>query len=53
MLARATERRSDDTCADDDIARTMPGEFFVEDKFDGIRAQATSRTGGRDLLKDA
>jgi ATP-dependent DNA ligase len=23
-----------------DIARTMPGEFFVEDKFDGIRAQA-------------
>jgi DNA ligase 1 len=23
-----------------DITRTMPGEFFVEDKFDGIRAQA-------------
>jgi DNA ligase 1 len=23
-----------------DIARTMPTEFFVEDKFDGIRAQA-------------
>ena len=23
-----------------DIARTMPGEFIVEDKFDGIRAQA-------------
>ncbi|HYO90609.1 MAG TPA: ATP-dependent DNA ligase [Pyrinomonadaceae bacterium] len=23
-----------------DIARTMPEEFFVEDKFDGIRAQA-------------
>jgi len=23
-----------------DIERTMPGEFFVEDKFDGIRAQA-------------
>jgi DNA ligase 1 len=23
-----------------DIARTMPREFFVEDKFDGIRAQA-------------
>ena len=23
-----------------DIARTMPAEFFVEDKFDGIRAQA-------------
>src|SRR6266850_890925 len=23
-----------------DIARTMPGEFLVEDKFDGIRAQA-------------
>lgn len=24
----------------EDIARTMPSEFFVEDKFDGIRAQA-------------
>lgn len=23
-----------------DVARTMPDEFFVEDKFDGIRAQA-------------
>ncbi|HEX8475272.1 MAG TPA: ATP-dependent DNA ligase [Pyrinomonadaceae bacterium] len=23
-----------------DVARTMPGEFYVEDKFDGIRAQA-------------
>ncbi|MBA3513984.1 MAG: ATP-dependent DNA ligase [Pyrinomonadaceae bacterium] len=23
-----------------DVARTMPAEFFVEDKFDGIRAQA-------------
>lgn len=23
-----------------DVARTMPSEFFVEDKFDGIRAQA-------------
>jgi ATP-dependent DNA ligase len=23
-----------------DVARTMPGEFLVEDKFDGIRAQA-------------
>jgi DNA ligase-1 len=29
-----------------DIARTMPGEFFVEDKFDGIRAQAHAQ-GGR------
>lgn len=28
-----------------DIARTMPAEFFVEDKFDGIRAQAHLRDG--------
>ena len=28
-----------------DIARTMPGEFFVEDKFDGIRAQAHIQDG--------
>ncbi len=28
-----------------DIARTMPPEFFVEDKFDGIRAQAHTREG--------
>jgi DNA ligase-1 len=28
-----------------DIARTMPGEFFVEDKFDGIRAQAHTKEG--------
>jgi DNA ligase-1 len=28
-----------------DIARTMPGEFFVEDKFDGIRAQAHVSVG--------
>ncbi len=28
-----------------DIARTMPAEFFVEDKFDGIRAQAHVREG--------
>lgn len=28
-----------------DIARTMPAEFFVEDKFDGIRAQAHSKEG--------
>ena len=28
-----------------DIARTMPGEFLVEDKFYGIRAQAHSRDG--------
>jgi len=29
-----------------DITRTMPGEFFVEDKFDGIRAHAHVQ-GGR------
>jgi DNA ligase-1 len=29
----------------DDIARTMPGEFIVEDKFDGIRAQAHVKDG--------
>src|SRR5687767_3490559 len=28
-----------------DIARTMPSEFFVEDKFDGIRAQAHVKEG--------
>jgi DNA ligase-1 len=28
-----------------DIARTMPEEFFVEDKFDGIRAQAHTTDG--------
>ncbi len=28
-----------------DIARSMPGEFFVEDKFDGIRAQAHVKDG--------
>jgi len=28
-----------------DIARTMPGEFVVEDKFDGIRAQAHAKEG--------
>ena len=28
-----------------DIARTMPDEFFVEDKFDGIRAQAHTKEG--------
>jgi DNA ligase-1 len=28
-----------------DIARTMPEEFFVEDKFDGIRAQAHLKDG--------
>jgi DNA ligase-1 len=28
-----------------DIARTMPEEFFVEDKFDGIRAQAHVQDG--------
>jgi DNA ligase-1 len=29
----------------EDIERTMPGEFFVEDKFDGIRAQAHVQDG--------
>ena len=28
-----------------DIARTMPDEFFVEDKFDGIRAQVHTKDG--------
>jgi DNA ligase 1 len=28
-----------------DIARTMPDEFFVEDKFDGIRAQVHVQNG--------
>jgi ATP-dependent DNA ligase len=28
-----------------DIERTMPGEFYVEDKFDGIRAQAHIENG--------
>ncbi len=28
-----------------DIARTMPDQFFVEDKFDGIRAQAHTKDG--------
>ncbi|HEY6233392.1 MAG TPA: ATP-dependent DNA ligase [Pyrinomonadaceae bacterium] len=28
-----------------DIARTMPDQFFVEDKFDGIRAQAHIQNG--------
>lgn len=28
-----------------DIARTMPDEFFVEDKFDGIRAQIHAKDG--------
>ena len=32
-----------------DIARTMPEQFFVEDKFDGIRAQAHVQ-GGRIAL---
>jgi DNA ligase-1 len=32
-----------------DIARTMPEEFYVEDKFDGIRAQAHAQ-GGRVAL---
>ncbi|HWS53766.1 MAG TPA: ATP-dependent DNA ligase [Pyrinomonadaceae bacterium] len=28
-----------------DVARTMPREFYVEDKFDGIRAQAHAQAG--------
>ncbi len=28
-----------------DIAKTMPDEFYVEDKFDGIRAQAHTKEG--------
>jgi len=28
-----------------DVARTMPGEFFVEDTFDGLRAQAHVQDG--------
>src|SRR5687767_14248569 len=32
-----------------DVARTMPAEFYVEDKFDGIRAQAHVE-GGRVAL---
>ena len=31
----------------DDVAKQMPEEFFVEDKFDGIRAQAHLAPGGR------
>jgi DNA ligase-1 len=42
MLATAASDLSD-------IARTMPEEFFVEDKFDGIRAQAHVQ-GGRVAL---
>jgi DNA ligase 1 len=42
MLATAGEDLAD-------IARTMPGEFYVEDKFDGIRAQAHV-DGGRVAL---
>ncbi|HYE13077.1 MAG TPA: ATP-dependent DNA ligase [Pyrinomonadaceae bacterium] len=42
MLATAAEDLSD-------IARTMPEEFMVEDKFDGIRAQAHAQ-GGRVAL---
>jgi DNA ligase-1 len=36
-----------------DIARTMPAEFFVEDKFDGIRAQAHVQTADAEALKAA
>jgi DNA ligase-1 len=39
------------TAAEDiaDVARTMPEEFYVEDKFDGIRGQAHAQ-GGRVAL---
>ena len=42
MLATAAEDLAD-------VARTMPEEFYVEDKFDGIRAQAHV-AGGRVAL---
>ena len=42
MLATAAEDLAD-------VARTMPEEFYVEDKFDGIRAQAHVE-GGRVAL---
>jgi len=38
MLATAAEDLAD-------VARTMPAEFYVEDKFDGIRAQAHAEAG--------
>jgi DNA ligase-1 len=38
MLATAAEDLAD-------VARTMPEEFYVEDKFDGIRAQAHVQRG--------
>jgi DNA ligase-1 len=38
MLATAAEDLAD-------VARTMPAEFYVEDKFDGIRAQAHADAG--------
>jgi DNA ligase-1 len=38
MLATAAE-------SIEDVARTMPGEFYVEDKFDGIRGQAHVQAG--------
>ena len=34
-----------------DIARTMPEEFFVEDKFDGIRARPMSRMAGSPSIR--
>lgn len=38
MLATAAETI-------EDVARTMPAEFYVEDKFDGIRGQAHVQSG--------
>ena len=38
MLATAAESA-------EDVARTMPEEFYVEDKFDGIRGQAHAQSG--------
>ncbi|MER3427871.1 MAG: hypothetical protein C4334_07185 [Pyrinomonas sp.] len=29
-----------------DVARTMSGEFFIEDEYDGIRAQARTSAAG-------
>lgn len=36
-----------------DVARTMPAEFFVEDKFDGIRAQAHVERAGPSTVTKA
>src|SRR5215831_16742722 len=33
-----------------DVARQMPGEFYVEDKFDGIRAQVHVAPAGQEVI---